>query len=149
MFIDLYTKNSNETFRAMITIETIAQASKNLLMISESDFPFEPLEWQRQVNEKLKEKELLQHFNYPENTKVETLSVEDFFRQACTEQEWHTQAEKETAKNFQYLLATLKKELSHLQAFRVYKSYTNIEVYILGQTTTGEIVGLKTEVVET
>jgi Nuclease A inhibitor-like protein len=132
----------------MSMIATLAQASKNLLMMSESDNPFEPLEWQMQPNRRLEE-DLLQHFNYPENTQVETVSIDDFFRQACTEQEWHTQTEKETAKKFQSLVETLKRELSQLQVFRLHKTSTNIEVYILGQTTNGEVAGLKTELVET
>ena len=129
-------------------IATLAQASKDLLMMSESDCPFEPLEWQMQPNKRLEE-DLLQHFNYAENTQVETVSIDDFFGQACIEQEWHTQTEKETVKKFQSLVETLKRELSQLQVFRLHKTSTNIEVYILGQTITGEVAGLKTELVET
>lgn len=133
----------------MSMIATLAQASKDLLMMSESDCPFEPLEWQMQLDRGLGEKELLQYLKYPENTQVETVSLDDFFGQACMEQEWHTQTEKETAKKFQSLVETLKRELSQLQIFRLNKTPTNIEVYILGQTTTGEVAGLKTELVET
>ena len=64
----------------MSMIATLAQASKDLLMISESDCPFEPLEWQMKSNRRLEE-DLLQHFNYPENTQVETVSINDFFGQ--------------------------------------------------------------------
>lgn len=92
---------------------------------------------------------ITQHFNYPETTQVETVSIDDFFDQACIEQEWHTRTEKETVKKFQSLVETLKRELSQLQVFRLHKTPNNIEVYILGQTTTGEVAGLKTELVET
>ncbi len=133
----------------MNTIETLAQASKSLLMISESDYPLEPFEEQIQLNGELTEQQLLQHLNYSENTKVEIVSVDDFFRQACAENEWQSQEEQETAKKFQSLLAILKSQLNQLQVFRIYKTATNIEAYVLGQTLDGKVAGLKTQLVET
>lgn len=132
----------------MSITKTFEQASKDLLMMSESDYPFEVLIWQMQSDRQM-QSELLQHFNYPKDTQVETESIDDFFSQACSEQEWQTQTEKQTAKKFQSLVATLKRELNQLQVFRLHKTPTNIEVYILGQTNTGEVAGLKTELVET
>ncbi len=133
----------------MNTIETLVQASKGLLMISESDYPLEPFEAQIQVNGELTQRQFLQHLNYLENTKVEIVSVDNFFHQACADHDWQSQEEQEAAKKFQSLVSMLKAQLNQLQVFRIYKTDTNIEAYVLGQTPDGKVAGLKTQLVET
>lgn len=133
----------------MNTIETLAKASESLLMISESDYPLEPFEAQIQSNGELTEQQLLKHLNYSEKTKVEIVSVDDFFNQACAEHDWQSQEEQAATKKFQSLVAILKAHLNQLQVFRICKTDTNIEAYILGQTPDGKVAGLKTQLVET
>ncbi|MEG4249380.1 nuclease A inhibitor family protein [Microcoleus sp.] len=121
------------------------QASEGLLFLSESDAPFEVINWPAQGE--LTQAKLLQLTNHPPDAPVEMRTVDEFFAIATQEEDWHDEEERETAKRFQNLVSTLKQNLSQLQVYRV--GSIEIDVYIVGVTQNGEWAGLSTQVVET
>lgn len=126
-------------------LEQLKLASNDLLFMSESEYPFEVFLWER-VGLLTPEK-VLQQTNHNQNTPVKVASVDDFFRVAVTEEDWHGEEEKETVKRFQTLVEMLKANLSNLQVYCLGK--IEIDVYVIGQTPSGDTIGLSTKVVET
>jgi GTPase len=75
------------------------------------------------------------------------LTVDDFFAIATAEEDWHDQEERETMQRFHNLVSILKQNLSQLQVYRV--GSIDINAYIVGVTSGGELAGLSTKLVET
>jgi nuclease A inhibitor-like protein len=123
----------------------IEKAASGLLLQSESDYPLQPFIWPSEESFSLER--LLKLKKYPTGTPVETLGMDQFFRHAIAEQDWHGPAEQESTRRFRALVATLKE---HLRDIAVYKiGEINIAVYIIGHTKDGKYAGLSTKVVET
>jgi hypothetical protein len=123
----------------------LKQASKGLFFLSETDAPFEVIDWQTQGE--LTPAKLLQLTNHPPDAPLEILAVDDFFAITTQEMDWHDQDERETVKRFQNLVSVLKQNLSQLQVYRV--GNINIDAYIIGVTPSGDLMGLSTKLVET
>lgn len=123
----------------------LKQASEGLLFISETDAPFEVIQWQTQGE--LTPAKLLQLTEHPPDAPVEIVSVDEFFDTHTAEEDWHDQEERETVKRFQNLVSVLKQNLSQLQVYRI--GSVEIDAYIIGMTDDGELAGLSTKVVET
>lgn len=123
----------------------LKQASKGLLFLSESEAPFEVIHWPAQGE--LTPAKLLQLTNHPPDAPVEMRTVDDFFAIATQEEDWHDEEERETVKRFQNLVSILKQNLSQLQVYRV--GSIEIDVYIIGVTDGGGLLGLSTKLVET
>ncbi|MDZ8024662.1 MAG: nuclease A inhibitor family protein [Nostoc sp. DcaGUA01] len=126
--------------------EILKQSSADLLMMSESDYPFEVVLWTGPVDS-LTTQKLLQLTNHPQDSQVEEVGLDYFFRNCAYEQEWHDEQQKQNAKKFQILVQTLKNNLNEIKVYRI--GTINIDVYILGKTSSGDLVGLATKVVET
>ncbi|MDF5716726.1 MAG: nuclease A inhibitor family protein [Rhizonema sp. NSF051] len=126
-------------------IEQLKAASRDLVFISESDYPFDVFLWEGMTS--VTSEKVLQQTAHPQDTLIEVVPLESFFRQATTVEDWQSPEEQETAKNYQALVSTLKSNLSNLQVYRL--GTIEINVYILGQTSTGDSAGLSTLVVET
>ena len=123
----------------------LKQASKGLLFLSESDAPFEVINWPAQGE--LTPAKLLQLTNHPPDAPLEVVTVDEFFAIAPQEEDWHDEEERETVKRFQHLMSVLKHNLSQLQVFRV--GSINIDAYIVGVTPSGDWTGLSTKLLET
>lgn len=120
-------------------------ASEGLLFMSESDYPFEiaRAEGSTEISPAM-----LRHLaSASPDADVETQSLEDFFRRAVAEADWHGERERLLAKRYQSLLVLLRENLTEPRVYRVGR--TNISVYILGKSFEGNWLGLATRVVET
>ncbi|MFN6455597.1 MAG: nuclease A inhibitor family protein [Nostoc sp. EfeVER01] len=126
-------------------LDQLRTAADGLLMMSESEYPFEVFLWAG-IGLLTPEK-VLQQTNHNQDTPVKVASLDDFFRVAVTEEDWHGEEEQETVKKFQNLVQTLKTNLSNLQVYRL--GTVEVDAYIVGQTPTGDSAGLSTKVVET
>jgi glucose dehydrogenase len=126
-------------------LDQLKLASNGLLFMSESEYPFEVFLWAG-IGLLTPEK-VLQQTNHNQDTPVKVASLDDFFRVAVTEEDWHEEEDKATVKRFQTLVQTLKENLSNLQVYRLGK--IEIDVYVIGQTSSGDSIGLSTKVVET
>ena len=126
-------------------LSDLKEATKGLLFMSESDYPFEIIHWDKtqEITPDFLRKEAKKSANDP----VEERSVDEFFKQAASMQDWHGNDEKVTAQQYQALVKLLKERLTDLKVYRV--GSVNLTVFIVGKDQAGDWVGLSTQVVET
>ncbi|MEX0270469.1 nuclease A inhibitor family protein [Leptolyngbyaceae cyanobacterium UHCC 1019] len=127
-------------------IAALQALTQDLLWMSETDAPFEIIQWQNQ-SVQLTNEQLLKLTGHSLKTPIEILDLDNFFSAATIEQDWFGDEEKATAKRYQELASVLKQHLNQLKVYRV--GAINIDIYIVGETESGEIIGLATEAVET
>ncbi len=137
--------NSTQNMNPML--ETLQNASAGLLMLSESEAPFEVFEWENPTKQPLTNAIFLEKTNISPETKVETVTVQHFFRNAVVEKDWFEESERQTAKRFQNLVSILESELTDLQVFRC--GSIEIDVWIVGTSSSGNWAGLRTKLIET
>ncbi|NEO30386.1 MAG: nuclease [Symploca sp. SIO3C6] len=125
-------------------INQLQQVSEGLLWISESEYPFEVYWWEQNS---ITPEKLLQLTNHPPDLPVKIIGIDQFFKRAITPTDWHNQKERTTIKRYQTLVDTLKIYLSDIQVYRV--GEVEVDIYIVGSTKLGNLVGLYTKSVET
>ncbi len=131
----------------MTTPEIIALFTKvttDLLWSSESDYRFEIVTWERGVD--LEPTVLFNKLAKP-NDAIKTITLTDFFAPVLRIEDWYAAAELALVNRYTDLLHAIESNLSDVKVFRV--GEVEIAIYIVGKTPTGDIVGLKTYVVET
>jgi hypothetical protein len=127
--------------------ETLKQSSTGLMMMSESEYPFEVISWANEGSEPITTKRILQLTNHPQDSLIEEVELEHLFRNSAFEREWHDELQKQEVVKFQTLLNALKDNLKEIKVYRV--GSTNIDVYIIGKTSTDDLAGLSTKAIET
>ncbi|WP_375511191.1 nuclease A inhibitor family protein [uncultured Nostoc sp.] len=125
-------------------VEKLKEASTGLLMMSESDYPFEVVQWEGAAP--ATQEKILQ-LTGSQDLPVEIVDLDYLFRNCAFEQEWHNELQKKDVKRFQTLVQTLKDNLSDIRVYRV--GQINIDAYIIGQTKDGDLTGVVTKLVET
>lgn len=128
-------------------IAELRKATAGLRFQSESDYPLEPFVWEGEGAEALTGARLLKMLKRPAATPVKALSVDQFFRSATEEQDWHNAEERKTARRFKELVKTLKGALKKVKVYKIGEA--EIDVYVIGQSGAGDLAGVKTKVVET
>jgi hypothetical protein len=123
-------------------IDRLQQATTNLVWTSESDYPFEVVTWSK--NNELNPTAL---FNLSADTPIETTTLQDFFKSALKTEDWYDREELSIVHRYQKLVDTIASTLSDIVVFRV--GEVEITVYIVGKTLDLDLVGLKTQVIET
>ncbi|MHC0068142.1 nuclease A inhibitor family protein [Nostoc sp. UIC 10890] len=126
-------------------IDQLRTAANGLLIMSESEYPFEVFLWE-DITPATPQK-VIQQTNHSQDTPIKIVGIDDFFQVSTTPEDWHGEEEKATVNKFQALVQTLKENLSNLQVYRLGK--IEIDVYVIGQTPSGDSIGLSTKVVET
>lgn len=125
--------------------EELKEATRELLFMSESDYPFEVVRWE---GTEAVSPEYLRRVTAADATAaVEERTAADFFRVAAGEQEWKGAEELALAKRYQTLSRVLEENLKDVKVYRVGKR--NIHVYVLGRSEEGNWLGVSTRVVET
>ncbi len=127
-------------------IDQLKKATEGLLFISESESAWEIFLWESPPLSITPDK-ICQHTNHPQDTQVQVREADDFFKVATTAEDWHGLEEKESVAKYQTLVEILKTNLSNLQVYRL--GDIEIDVYIVGQTPSGDLAGITTHVVET
>lgn len=127
-------------------IQKLEQASNGLLMMSESDYPFTVVSWEGAAQETLTPDKVLDLTAHPQDTLVEIVDIDHFFRNCVVEKEWHDEQQQQDVKKFQELVNSLKSELTDIKVYRV--GTINIDVYILGKNA-NDLLGVSTQLVET
>ena len=130
-----------------ILLATLQRLTEGLLWMSETDEPFEVFHWSQESMKELTKERLLYLTHHPGDTLVEQMDVDEFFSVAAENQDWFGDEERAIALRYRELLTTLKHHLNRLKVYRV--GEVEIDIYILGQTQTGDWVGLATKAVET
>lgn len=127
--------------------EKLKQASDGLLMMSESEYPFEVFLWSNQALEPMTAQKLLQLTGHPPETSVQAVELDYLFRNCAQEKEWHNEIQKQNVQKYQSLIKTLKDGLTNIHVYRI--GTRNIDVYIVGKTSSVDLAGISTKVVET
>ena len=91
-------------------IETLKEASKGLQFPSETDVPFEPFLWEGEEGKSDKTR-VLELAGKPPKTPAKVMSLDSFFKDVTTEEDWHNAEEKEEVRRFRDFVQTLKKTL--------------------------------------
>jgi hypothetical protein len=126
-------------------IEKLQQASADLLWFSESEYPFEVIQWEKGLE--ITPATAIGCSGSDPEIAIEMMSLADFFAPALQVQDWYDEAELADVRRFEELYRTIESNLEQVQVFRL--GEIEITVYILGKTPDGDVVGLKTLVVET
>jgi hypothetical protein len=132
--------------RTLKLIATLQALTQDLLWMSETDAPFEIVHWQDQ-SVQLTNEQFLKLTGHSVDTSVEVIKLDDFFSTVTVEQDWFGDEETAIANHYQKLVLVLNQHLSQLRVYQV--GEINIDIYILGETESGETVGLATKAVET
>lgn len=122
-------------------------AAKGLSFQSESDSPIEPFLTSSPGEGPVTPELVLKAMKQPPDAPVQTATVAEFFASAVEEQDWHNEAERQTARRFQELVKVLQENLCDLHVFKVGK--VERDVYVVGRTPAGALAGVKTKVVQT
>ena len=125
-------------------IDRLKQATTDLLWSSESDYPFEVVTWEPGIE--LTPTDLFSNI-YDTDLAIESIALTDLFEPVLTIEDWYEQAELDLVDRYTNLLDSINNNLSEVQVFRV--GEVEIDIYIIGKTPTGDIIGLKTRSVET
>lgn len=126
-------------------VKALRKATEGLLFMSESDYPFEVLYWRQPGGSPTAAKVAVLAGEDP--NMVEQRSVDAFFDGAATAQDWHSPDELKTVQRYQDLLALLKSKLRRLNVYRFGR--IQIHAYVVGVTSAGNWVVLKTTQIET
>ena len=127
-------------------VQGLQNLTHDLLWMSETDAPFEVFQWESQSG-KLTDPQLLERTHHPLDTAIEVVSFDDFFAAVTQDQDWFGPEEKAVAAKYRALVDTLKQHLSDLRVYRV--GEVKIDLYVVGQMKTGNVIGLATQAVET
>jgi hypothetical protein len=125
----------------------LREATEGLRFSSEADYPIEPVVLETAGDEPLTPEKLLQITGHAPDFPVRTLDLADFFEPVTREQEWHNTEERATVQRFKQLVETLSQLLRDPQVYKIGR--VESQVYVIGKTETGELAGVKTQVVET
>ncbi|MEA5605529.1 nuclease A inhibitor family protein [Nostoc sp. UHCC 0252] len=127
--------------------EKLKQASDGLLMMSESEYPFEAFLWSNQAQEPMTTQKLLQLTGHSLETSIEEVELDYFFRNCAEEKEWHDEIQKQNVSKFKSLVKILKDHLTDIKVYRI--GTINLDIYIVGKTPSTDLAGISTKVVET
>ncbi len=126
-------------------VAKLEAAAKGLLYISETDAPLTPFFWPSEAKT-LTPELVAQLAKLPDKTKIETRTLDEFFKPVATEEDWMNDDEKAEARKFGELAQTLKDNLSDITVYRA--GEIKIDVFVAGKVE-GGFAGVATKVVET
>jgi Nuclease A inhibitor-like protein len=125
-------------------IDLFKQATADLLWSSESDYPFEIVTWDRGID--LTPTALFSHLAAPDLA-IEQITLSELFAPVLTIEDWYEAEELAQVGRYTDLLHAIESNLTDVRVFRV--GSIEIAIYIVGKTPNGDLIGLKTHVVET
>ena len=114
--------------------------------MSESDEPFEVVHW-KAVGESFDIRKALTEAAKKIGAPVQTVLIEDFFRDLTQERTWHGKEELADVERYRNLKKVIQRHLSSPNVFRV--GQTEVDIFIVGRTKEGDWTGVKTKAVET
>lgn len=126
-------------------VEHLNRAAEGVLYMSESDYPFEVV--RLKITEPLSPSSLLQKLDMAEDTPVEVLSYGEFYDPTAPDPDWYGEQERAEAARYRSLMQLLEDNLTDINIYRL--GEIEIDIYILGQADSGEIIGLSTKAMET
>jgi hypothetical protein len=125
-------------------LASLSDACRGLVFISETDaeiVPFAAGEVRSRTTESYLEALHIDGKN------IEEASFDNFFARLTAEKDWHRAPDKKRVRQFSKLQKVLEKELEDLRVLRVGR--IRIDIYVVGVTGNGRLVGVKTKAIET
>src|SRR5262249_28052144 len=110
------------------------KASAGLLFPSETDAPFEVVEWPGQEGKPDKAR-VLELVGLPPTTQVKTKTLDAFFKDVAQEQDWMDEGEKAEARRFGQLVQAIKENLADVKVFLAGRA--EADAYIVGRADSG------------
>lgn len=117
-------------------------AATGLLMMSESDYPFTYFTANGAI---IDDSLILSLAEQPAGTVLEKVTIDHLLRNLTNTASGSVNAQ--TAQKFSSLAAVLKQELTDLTVYRV--GEVQVDVFIIGLSTEGNIAGMSTKLIET
>lgn len=123
----------------------ISRACEGLVYISETDAPVKPVDLgpADSINGEI----ILQRAGLKAGTEINELDVKTFFAKLSAIKDWQTDSQKARAKEFLALGKVLEKDLRSLKVYRF--GTVRIDILIVGLDDAGNILGVRTNAVET
>lgn len=135
---------SQSILTTLAILDRLSQATTDLLWSSESDYPFEIVTWEHEID-------LTAAGLFSDSTDnhalIESISLIDLFAPVIAVEDWYEVEELAQVERYKALLQIIEANLSDVQVFRV--GEIEIAIYIVGKTPSGDTVGLKTVSIET
>jgi histidine triad (HIT) family protein len=123
----------------------LKKASEGLTFQSETDAPFEVVEWPGEQGKPDKAR-VLELAGVPAGTAVKVKGIDSFFKDSTAQEDWQEDEERAEVQRFKQLVQALKDTLTDAKVFVVGKPES--DAYVVGRTDSGW-AGLKTKVVQT
>jgi len=127
------------------TLVKLRAAVQGLIFVSERDAPFEVFEWK--TSEKLTPVAIRDLGGHPKRAKVVETEFEPFFEALTKDESCHGAEEVEQAVKYRELLAIFRSNLADPAIFCV--GMITVTYYIVGRSSAGSWVGVKTLATET
>ena len=118
-------------------LQEIRKACEGLEYPSESDTPFDVIQWPA-AGAATAQAQVASHNR--SGRKIEELAPDDFFAELF---------EGDDGDRYRRLRATLEGHVKNLKIFRVGSGEVHVDIYLLGQSASGDWIGLHTISVET
>lgn len=125
--------------------EQIEKSVKGLWYMSETDAEIMPFIGNQ--TEAVTKENLLTQIEKQLDTPVEERDFTELFERLTKMQDWFGDEEKETAEKFSVLRNLLETNLKDLKVFKVGK--IELDVYVVGLDSEGNLMGIQTKAVET
>src|SRR5687768_8454830 len=95
---------------------TLRQASHGLFYVSDTDHPFQPVHWPREVTEDkpIEPERVRQLAGLPASLKAATQDFDEFFAPLVTVEEWYEEEDRELVRRYQRLKDSLEETLSDI-----------------------------------
>lgn len=132
------------TCTAVNTILT--EASSELLMPSESDYPFTSFTWINAAKPGFTIARLLEITGHAPDIAVEVVDLDYFFRGVAHHQPWHDRQQAMSVRKFKRLTKVLEQHLIDIRVYRI--GTIRIDAYIVGRCGS-DLAGLSTTLIET
>jgi len=139
---------SSHSLPAAEVITKLQELTKGLFYLSEADYPVEVVHYPVPTPELLTEKDVLALTGSSGNQPVATTDVASFFRNVTVTNPQNLPAKAESASDVITSLRTFCEQ--HLQNTKVYLlGSRTILALLLGKTPEGQLLGLKTTIIQT
>lgn len=125
--------------------DRLAEICDGLIYISETDARVEPFIANRMKDTRTRS--LLEYLEIRKAPKIETKRASDFFERLSVEREWYTEEQRGSANKFGELNRIFENELTDATVIRLGK--IQIDIYAIGRDKEGNVLGIKTQAVET
>jgi hypothetical protein len=123
------------------TIDLLTAATTDLWWSSEGDYPLTIVKWPPDVE--LNPAALLDR----SVDQIESISLAELFDPVLQVEDWYDAAELATVERYQQLKAAIESNLTDVRVFRV--GEVEVNIYIVGKSVDGDIIGIKTQAIET